>query len=843
VAKSAKKARLSRRVLKNTIIAVIVISCCLALYGLSRLWLNYLWYKSLGQQAVFVGRIVSQAVTMLACGVVAFIIIWGTVNLIGRLARVDKGPLSIASWVALLMAVISGISMSRNWITFRLAVAGSSFGVRDPLFNKDVGFFVFTIPALNVIYSWLIGLMVLATTLVLLALIIPQQSDIREAWKKQRWDMKMAASILGALYIIIAGVGGFYLALYRLAYSPKGMITGASYADARVQVPLFITLMITGLLLAIILVVTARSHRIKLPFWSTIVWVVLIVLGVNVAPRIVQAYVVAPNEATLEHPYIADNIKMTRAAFALDSVETTSYPARAAILKGNRVQAVQQLGDVCLWGDSASSQTASQTFNQLQQIRPYYQLSALMTDRYTVSANDTQQQVLIASRLINTSKLPTKKNNWVNTHLVYTHGYGSTIGAVSAADQGVPQFVLGGVPPTASSEATATVFNSLVLAQQRLYFGPGMTDYIITNTKLNEFDYPLIDGKSAIDRGTDVIGVKFGGTLRRIAWAINYGSSSLLFSSYPQPDSIVVSNRDIVSRAQAIAPWFSYDAKPSSTIVDGRTYWVLDGYTSSTTFPYSQPLSSGIDTGANYLRASVKVVVDAHTGAIKFYAVGNDPIRDAWAKIFPAVITPQSQIPPALAEHFLYPKRAFDAQMQMYMTYHITDPMTFYDQEDLWQVSKGANGAASRSAYLMMALSEDPAKLRIHMMQVFSPVGTPNLSGIMTVGCDPDNYGQFMVYQLPKGQAVLSAAQVSAQINQDPTIAPQIALWSKSGSNVIMGSMSILPVANSIVYVQPVFLKAQKNAVTQLARVIVVNNGKAVMGLDIKDALNKLFAQ
>jgi len=829
--------------LRTIAIVVAVILCCLALYGLSRLWLNYLWYKSLGQQSVFVGRIASQAVTMFACALIAFVILCGAVRLVGHLSGVERGPLRVATWGALVLSVISGIGMSSNWITFRLAVAGSSFGIIEPLFKMDVGFFVFTLPALTVLYSWLIGLLVLVTLLVLAALFIPQRYDMWEVLNRQRWDLKIAASVLGALYIVIGGVGGFLLAIFNLEYSSRGLFTGATYTDAHVRVPVLIALSVTGIILAFILVLTARSHKVKVPAWSVAIWVALIVLGINVAPRIVQAYVVAPNEATLERPYIASNIQMTRKAFALNSVETTEYPARAAIKKGSLDKAKQQLSDVCFWGDSTSAKIATQAFGQLQQIRPYYNLSPLMTDRYKVSADGSQQQVLIASRLINTSGLPNGVNNWVNTHLVYTHGYGSAISAVSETNQGMLQFLMGGVPPTASREATSTAPSGLTTAQQRLYFGPGMTNYIITNTKLNEFDYPKTGNASATNRAKNIIGVKFGGVIRRIAWALNYGSTKFLFSNYLKPNSLVVDNRDIVSRAKAIAPWFSYSKNAFSTIVNGRTYWILDGYTSSTTFPYSQQLSTGADKGENYLRASVKVVVDAETGATKFYAVGDDPIRDAWEKIFPSVITPQSEIPPALAEHFLYPKRAFDAQVQTYLTYHITDPMTFYDQEDLWQVSKGANGSKSTASYVMLAIPPEPEQLRIHMMQTFSPASTPNLSGLMVAGCDPGNYGQLTVYQLPKGHAILSAAQVSAAINQDPTIAPQIALWNNSGSNVVMGSMEVLPVANSIVYVQPVFLRAQKNAVTQLARVIVVNDNKAVMGLNINDALDKLFVQ
>ena len=511
------------------------------------------------------------------------------------------------------------------------------------------------------------------------------------------------------------------------------------------------------------------------------------------------------------------------------------------------MQAKQLLRDVSFWGDSTSNVAATQTFKQLQQIRPYYSLSPLMTDRYTVDKEGKQQQMLISSRLINTKGLPGGANNWVNSHLVYTHGYGSVISSVSETNQGMLQFIMGGVPPTVSKDTTSTStgLTHLAKAQQKLYFGPGLTSYIITNTKLDEFNYPKTGSASATNRAKNIVGVKFGGALRRVGWAIKYGSTKFLFSSYLKPDSVVVDNRDIVSRAKAIAPWFSYSNDPFSTIVDGHTYWILDGYTTSSTFPYSQKLANGSDAngtdkGKNYVRASIKVVVDAETGETKLYAIGDDPIRDAWAKIFPTAITPQSEIPKNLAAHFLYPRRAFNAQALTYLAYHITDPMTFYVQEDLWQVSKGANGSNSAASYLMLADPEDSRQLRVHLMQTFSPVNTPNLISLMTAGCDPNNYGGLTVYQLPKEHVTLSAMQVNALINQDPTIAPQLALWKQSSSNVTMGSMEILPVAGSIVYVQPVFLQAQKNAVPQLVRVIVANGNKTAMGLTLDDALNAL---
>jgi len=835
---------LERKVLRIVIIVAVIIVVCLVLYGLLQLWLNYLWYKSLGQQNVYIGRIIAQILTILVCSAIAFVILWGSVQFAGRLAQVNKRLLRIVGWVALVLSIIAGVGMTSSWMVFRLAVSGASFGVTDPLFKIDAGFFVFVIPALNVLYDWLIGLLSTAAILVLVALLIPQRADIKTVWEKLRWNLKIAVSVLIALYALIGGALHYLLILFRLDSSNAGIVAGATYTDVHVRLPVYIILVVAGVVLTIILLATARSHKLKFPFYSVLIYGVLILVGTQVAPRIVQYYVVGPNEPTLERPYIVRNIEMTRKAFQLGSVETTNYPALTSIPESKYSQAAQELRDVCFWGDSTSNKAATQTFNQLQQIRPYYRLSPLMTDRYVVAPDSKQQQMLISSRLINTKGLPSGANNWVNSHLVYTHGYGSAISSVSETNQGMLQFLMGGVPPSVSQEATETP-SGLASAQQRFYFGPGLTSYIITNTKLNEFDYPRTGSASATNRAKNIVGVKFGGTIRRIAWAIKYHSTKFLFSSYLKPDSVVVDKRDIVSRAKAIAPWFSYSNDPFSTIVNGRTYWILDGYTTSSTFPYSQKLANGSDSnntdkGNNYVRASIKVVVDAETGATKFYAVGDDPIRDAWAAIFPTVITPQSETPPDIAAHFLYPRRAFNAQAVTYLTYHITDPMTFYDQEDLWQISKGATGGNAAAAYLMLIDSEDSRQLRVHLMQTFSPVNTPNLISLLIAGCDPNNYGELTVYQLPKEHATLSAMQVNALINQDPTIAPQLALWKQSSSNVTMGSMEILPVAGSIVYVLPVFLQAQKNAVPQLARVIVANGNKTAMGLTLNDALTAL---
>jgi uncharacterized membrane protein (UPF0182 family) len=388
---------------------------------------------------------------------------------------------------------------------------------------------------------------------------------------------------------------------------------------------------------------------------------------------------------------------------------------------------------------------------------------------------------------------------------------------------------VGDVPPRiVSTEASGAT--SLKTVEPRIYYSPDQTDYAIVNTGLNEFDYPAGE-KNATYRYKDDSGIAVGGPMRRLAWAIRLQSTEMLFSRYVKSDSRVMFYRGITQRAQKLAPWLSYDA-PYAAIVDGRVLWIMDAYTTSDHFPYSQPLSGG----TNYLRNSVKVTVDALTGDIRFYANGDDPVRDAWARIFKTIITPSSEMPASVAKHIRAPLRTFNAQAQIYRTYHMTNTMVFYNQEDLWQIPSDASGTPVPPAYLMLDLPDKAGK-GMYLLQPYAISKRSNLVGWMATACDPGVYGQRTVYLLPKQRVILGSAQVTARINQDPKFAQQLTLWNQPGSSVLFGNMLVLPVQSTVAYIQPVFLQAQNNAMTELVSVIAVNGDHVKFNATLPGAL------
>ncbi|HEY5507020.1 MAG TPA: UPF0182 family protein, partial [Coriobacteriia bacterium] len=539
-------------------------------------------------------------------------------------------------------------------------------------------------------------------------------------------------------------------------------------------------------------------------------------------------------EATLEQPYRARNIAMTRAAFDLSSVTGVPYAGLESLTNTASAAAQNLLADATIWTPTS----VSQAFNQLQTIRPYYKLSAIDFDRYRIGGE--LRQVLVAARQIDPTGLPSNARTWVNTHLVYTHGYGLAISSASqTTTQGFPTFLEGDVPSAISPDLGDTA-PSLVTTEPRIYFGPDMTGYGITNTKLDEFDYPT-SGRNATTRYSGA-GAPIGGPLERLAWAVSLGSDQMLFSSYIKSDSQVLLYRGITQRAMKLAPWLTYDASPYAAIVDGRIVWILDAYTSSDHYPNSQPLDN---SGINYLRNSVKVVVDAYSGETKFYAFGEDPVRDAWALIFPNLITSQSQMTPSLADHIRAPIKMFQAQAQVYRAYHMTDPTVFYNREDLWDFPKDATGTPIPPSYLMLNLpdaSGAPTGKAMYLLQAFSLPNRDNLVGWMATACDPAHYGQRTVYLLPKSRVTLGPRNISARINQDPRISQQLTLWNQPGNSVVFGTMLVYPVEGSVAYIQPIFLQAQNNAFSQLVSVITVNGDRVEFAANLPTALARAYS-
>ncbi len=823
-----KRARLSRKLAVWLGAVSVLVLGAVALVGIDVVWTDYLWYQSLNQQNVFWVRYGSQAAVWLLCTAVGFLVTFASAR--AAWSSVAEKPRfnGLTALASLVLAGAMSMTLSQQWMVFRLAVAQSPFGLKDPQFGLDVGFFVFTMPALELFNRWLMGLSVLGmVTFVGIAFVatrLDTTGDLRIHW----WRLKRTLSILGGLLMLTAAAN-FVLSIWRLSFSvAETPFAGASYADVHAGMPALVILALISLAVAATLIATANSKRFKPVLLGFAVLAAASVLLGSVWPWAVQTYIATPNEASLEAPYIARNIAMTRNAFDLAGVKGQDYPGLDSLTPSASAAAATSLQDATIWTPSS----VKQAFNQLQTIRPYYKLSAIDYDRYAYGGS--LHQVLVAAREIDPTGLPATAQTWVNRHLVYTHGFGLAISSTSkTTPSGFPDFIVGDVPPRITAEE-ASGAPTLDTVEPRIYYGPDQTDWVVVNTGLNEFDYPA-GQRNATNRYPGSEGVPVGGFLRKLAWTIRFRSSEMLFSRYLKPDSRILLYRGIMQRANKIAPWLTYDA-PYAAIADGRVVWIMDAYTSSNHYPYSQTLPNG----TNYLRDSVKVTIDALTGDIKFYATGADPIRDAWARIFKTVITPGAQLPGSVAKHVRAPKALFLAQASVYRAYHMTDPMVFYNKEDLWQTPKDSSGNPLQPQYVMLSLPDKAGK-GMYLLQPYSLPNRDNLVGWMATACEPQVYGDRTVYRLPKDRVTLGAAQVSARINQDPKIAQQLTLWNQPGSTVLFGNMLVLPVEGTIAYVQPIFLQAQKSAITELASVIAVNGDRVEFDPTLDGVLGKAY--
>jgi len=836
--------------LLSTIVAAVIFIGLPFLTWLSGVWVDWRWFSDLGQGSVFTTRIVSQFAVGIVFAVLTFAILFINMRVARKMAprvvavnfpegmpeqlemflhamRNQIGP--ILDWailgVSAVLAFINGVNMSANWETFRLALSSVPFGYNDPQFGRDVAFYVFQLPAYNLICDWLTGILVLT---IVLTFAVHVLDGAIQPWERLKGFTPHVKAHLSVLLALLVATWGFryWIQTWELNFSKVGQIIGAGYTDIHARIPAYQILIVVSLLTAVVLLLNIRYKGWRLPLIAMGVWVAASVLLGGVWPALMQQFIVAPNEASAEAPYIERNIAMTRKAFGLDDVKGQQFPASENLTAKDIIADRQTLKNVRLWDPSI----VAQSYSQLQSIRPYYEFPDVDVDRYTI--NGDRQQVLVSAREMNGDLLPDQAQTWVNRHLVYTHGFGLVMSSVSDSDsRGMPKFIIGDVPPKTTS--------NLETKQPRIYYGEATKDYVIVDTGIKEFDFPLGD-KNAEYQYKGSGGVPVGGLVSRVAWALHLGSSQVLFSEYVKPESRVLLRRDLTSRLEALAPWLTFENDPYPVLVDGKITWVIDAYTSSDSFPYSEGLPNS-DT--NYLRNSVKITVDAFDGTTTFYAFDpKDPILAAWRKVFPTLVQDADKIPPAIREHFRYPEGLFTAQAEVYRTYHMTDPRVFYNKEDQWEIPGERQGKPMHPFFVLMTL---PGKTeeRFYIMQPYTPRNRDNMIGWVAANSDPENYGERTVYQFPKERVVLGPEQVSAQINQDSLISPQLSLWSQRGSQALFGNMLVVPIKDSIVYIQPLYLQAEQTAIPELTRVIVVYADKVEMERTLEAALLKVFGQ
>ncbi len=832
----------------TVIVFVVLIFGLPFLTWLATLLTDYLWFVDLGQEQVFVTTWVSRLTTGALFGLVAFALLFVNARIARSMApravvtlepdrlpdqfeeivsqlRDNVGPVvdRVVLWVSIGSAFLFGAAMSASWDTMRLALASVPFGVSDPQFGRDVAFYVFSLPALRAIADW--TLVVLIVTAVFTAVVHLVGGAIQPWARLKGFAPHVKAHLSVLLGLIVASKAfDYYLSIYELNFSPRGQVTGASYTDVNAQLPALRLLIAIALVSAVALLVNIRFQGWRLPLIALGVWLGASLLAGTVYPALIQQFRVAPTEASAEEPYIARNIETTRRAYRIEDVETRPFPAAETLTAEDVVANRPTLENVRLWDPSA----AGQTYRQLQIIRTYYDFKDVDIDRYRI--DDRQRQVLVSVRELDTSQLAEQAQTWLNKHLVYTHGYGLVVSPSNESDtRGLPNFWVGDIPPDA--------IEGLEIEQPSVYFGEATTDYIVVNTGIAEFDFPVGEGRRETFYEGDA-GVEVGNIGRRAAFALRFGAAQILFSDYIEPDSRVIFDRDLVTRINKLAPWLTLDGDAYPALIDGRIVWIVDAYTTSSHYPYSQYFR-----GVNYVRNSVKVTVDAYDGTTTLWGFDpDDPILKAWGSIFPGLITDEREIPDEVRAHFRYPEDLFSLQAEVYKTYHMTDPRDFYNKEDAWEIPGEREGAPLQPYYLLMQLPGEAAEA-FHLVQPFTPRNRDNMIGWMSVNCDPTEYGKRIVYAFPQGRVVLGPEQVSARINQDDVIAPQLTLWSQRGSQVIFGNMLVLPLEESVVYVQPLYLQAEQTAIPELARVIVAYADKVEMAPDLETALLAIFGE
>lgn len=804
------------------------------------------WFEDVGYSSVFWTMLKARWLVALAGGLLFFLIALANIMaVIWKRRRLDVVgglvmPVPIQSsdrlWLWLLLAalvigVLGGLSGYSQWHVVLAHLNAIPFGIDDPFFGKDVGFYIFNLPFIRLLqqHLWVAFLVALALSVVMYFVFGDLRFTDRRVLASRR--ARVHISILSAVLFALKA-WSYRIDMWNLMYSPRGAAFGASYTDIHAQVPAYKGLMAAALVgVAFSLMgLTIRNFR-----WVgyAVAGLIIMSFGVGYAyPAFIQQFTVSPNEIAYEEPFIEKNIEFTRDAFDLNNIEIVEYPAEDLVTREDILNNPETIANLRLW----DYRVLKDTFSQVQEIRMYYRFNDVDIDRYGV--NGKLRQVLLSPRELDVELLPAEAKTWINLHLKYTHGYGVVMSpSREVTGDGMPVFYFRDVPPKTTTD--------LVLERPELYFGELTNHYIIVNTKEPEFDYPRLDSETLEPTFYEgKAGIKLDSFFKRLAFTIRFTDYQILVSGALTSESRLIMRRNIVDRVQAIAPFFLYDKDPYLVIADGRLYWIIDGYTVSSSYPYSQPDSV---MRVNYMRNAVKAVIDAYDGTTTFYRAHNeDPILKMYESIFPDLVKPMEEMPPALLRHIRYPQDLFMVQARMLKTYHMTDPKVFYNKEDYWEIPTEIYGGDREIPvepyYILASLPGETATEYLHMIP-FTPRGKPNMVAWLAVRCDPERYGQMILYRLPKDKHIPGPMQVESLISQNPEIAEAMTLWGQAGSQVIRGNLVTIPMDGSFLYFEPLYIQAERVRIPELKRVIMYSGGKVVMGTSVEDALNKLVGR
>ncbi len=795
---------------------------------------DWLWFQELGYPDIFVKSLNTQGIVFIATFLVGYSFLYGN----ALIARFSASELRLVRGVALILSVMVAVSSASNWMMWISFFKAVPFGVTDPLLGRDVSFYVFRLPVFDAIRQQ--ALLLTMASLVGTAFFYVMGSHVAAAprygiafWPTLNLPMRARRHLswLGALVLGLMAWGAWLdisRTLVTAAAGDSAVNFGASYADVQGTIPV-LRLQLVILSLGSVLAFWNGIATQRWPVPLAIAAYVVALLGGTVYTGFIQQFVVTPNEQEKEQPYILHNIAGTRAAFALDRVDERELTGDAELTAKDIINNAETIENVRLWDHVP----LLQTFAQIQEIRTYYDFISVDNDRYRI--NGKQRQVMLSAREINTESLPNQ--SWVNNRLSFTHGYGLTLGPVNkVTTEGLPVLFVQNIPPVSTVD--------LPIKEPSIYFGEESSNYVLVKSNTPEFHYPSGDDNvTTTYQGTG--GVPVGGTMRRMLLAARFASMEILVSSQLRKDSRILFHRKITERVKEIAPFIEFDSDPYLVIDEGRLFWMMDGYTSTARYPYSSPIINAKNQRVNYIRNSVKAIIDAYNGTTTFYlAEPKDPIALTIANVFPKLFHPMSDMPAGLRAHVRYPEDIFAMQSSVYATYHMTNPAVFYNKEDQWQVpTVDALERAAQPIQPYYTIMKLPGEKRSEFIQMlpFTPRLKDNLAAWMVARSDGDHYGQIRAYRFPKQTVVYGPRQIAAKINQDQLISPQITLWNQQGSTVTFGTLLVIPIEESLLYVRPLYLGSSTKRIPELKRVIVAYGNSIVMAETLTKALIEIF--
>ena len=863
------------------VVAIVLIVVFASLKTFATFYTDALWFSSVNLHSVWLKLFETKVGLLVVFALIFAALLTASLLVAERLA--PKGPSldaedefvkryqevigPYARWLRVVVITVlslivgsQAVGQWNNWILFENR---TSFGITDPQFHRDVSYYVFVLPFEQFLVHWALVTLVVVLLVTMLSHYLNGGIRLQGSRPRVRPAVKAHLSVILGLLALVKAVG-YYLARFSLDTSSNGYVQGAGYTDVHARLPALELLILVSLAAAVLLIYNIRRQGWALPVLGVGLWFLVALTAGTIYPAAVQALKVNPAQNTLERPYIQRNIDATRAAMGISHVKSVPYSASSTLTASELSANSDTLANVRLW-DPTQTQP---TFDKLQDVRSYYQFNTLAVDRYKVGATETP--VIVGVREINDSGLPS--TSWVNTTLQYTHGYGMIISpANTSTAAGDPQFSVGNVPPTSTNGYPA-------ITQPSVYFGLNNTGYVVANTKQPEIDYQLGNGTNVETHYSGDGGVQLSNLFDKVMFALRFSDINLLISNQITSQSRLMFDRGVQARVNKAAPFLSLDSDPYPVLVNGQINWVQDAYTTTDAYPYAQNANttalnpgSGLNQTFNYVRNSVKVLVNAYTGKMTFYEMDpHDPVIETYAKAFPHMFTPASKMSPELRAHLRYPEDIFAVQATMYGRYHITTAQSFYSAADAWTLSPSP-GSGNPSNALATTLTTNAQGEQVStgqlvpmapiyqvlqlpgqtqqsftLLDALVPVSDQSqiqtLSGFMVAGNDPGQYGKLTMYVTPRNNPVNGPSIVAARIDATPSVSKEVTLLNSNGSQALLGNVLMIPIANSLLYIQPLYVESSRNAIPLLQQVIAVYGNQVAIDSTLSAALTDVFA-